>query len=260
MKIIINEWEGYPLRRDKYIGRERTVECGLEPMLESFAKFNPGLDFEVVIVINCKESLLSKFKQFFSKDYEFGSETVREKFGFLKDKYSFVEQILYRGNLGSDIGSHDYALKRLRECNYSGDIIFMNSSVRGATSDKWLKTYQDLFYSKKKIGLTGISINSHNTNYKPPRFAPHVQSFFLFTNTQVLDEVFPESLPGASETNKLKLIEKGEIGISEKVLEAGYGINCRLLGDFSFFKGNDYTAPEGDIRNHPEFKDEANQL
>lgn len=260
MKIVINEWEGYPLRRDKYIGRERTVECGLEPMLESFEKFKSGLGFEVIIVINCKENLLSRAKRLFSKKINFESDAVTEKYGFLKEKFTFVEQIIYRGNLGADIGSHDHALKALRESNYSGDIVFMNSSVRGATSDGWLKAYKDLFYSKEKIGLTGISINSHNTNYKPPIFAPHVQSFFLFTNTKVLDAVFPEGLPGASEKDKLKLIERGEIGISAKMLEAGYGINCRLLGDFTYFKGDDYSAPEGDIRNHPEFKEEANQL
>jgi hypothetical protein len=110
-------------------------------------------------------------------------------------------------------------------------------------------------------GMCGISMNSHNTSLSEGQFAPHIQSFFLYTSMQVLRDVFPNGLapdaPSAFE-GKNNLILHGEIGISQRVLAAGYSLSCKMFPESSYKAGDPWTLPEGDLRITSEYREQAN--
>ncbi len=126
----------------------------------------------------------------------------------------------------------------------------MNSSVRGPDYQYWLLRYSILFHRKPNIGLCGISMNSLTTHISEKEFRPHVQSFYIFTNINVLKAVFPNHLPGAlSQLNdKKRIIFEGEIGLSQGILDYGYGICCSSCPSFVYFKGKQWEIPFGDWR------------
>ncbi len=55
----------------------------------------------------------------------------------------------------------------------------------------------------------------------------HLQSFFIYTSMPVLERVFPNGLcdpKAAHDQSKDALVTQGEIGLSQKVLAAGFGL------------------------------------
>ena len=258
VKIILNEWAGYPLVRHKTLGTQE-IKCGLVSVLENINNYDAGVQFSIIIILNYSKSFSEKIKAALGLRINPYKNDCR-KYLEIADKYDFIEDIIIRDNEGMDIGAYSSGFNAIRNSQFEGDVLFMNSSLHGPLENGWLKKYQSRFYSSKNIGLTGISINSHNTLLKPPEFAPHVQSFLLYSNTEVLKDVFPENLPGFRETNKKNLIENGEIEISRKILDKGYGINCRIFKNFNYFKGDPYTAPKGDVRFIEPYLEEANKV
>jgi len=135
----------------------------------------------------------------------------------------------------------------------------MNSNVRGPIENEWLVRYKDLFDRDEHIGLAGISMNSHGLH--GAEFTPHVQSFFLYSNTRYLTKVFPKGLPGIrDQIGKDDLITEGEIGISTAMLDAGFGITCVAYPNFTFFKGDKWQIPTGDLRVIKEYQPQVNRL
>lgn len=256
LKLVIVEWNGYPLVRKKKFGKTY-LECGIEPLLEGMSTFSAGMDIEVHLMVNCSED-----KWFYkysprSKHYR----APKEAYLALKDKYDFVSEVCFRGNAGMDLGAYNDALSTFRKQAYTGMVGFLNSSVRPPNREQWLQDYHQILSANHCQGICGISLNSHNTNLKPPVFAPHVQSFFIYTTMALMDEVFPEGFPTNDGTvDKLSLIEQGEIGISKKVLASGYGIACRAFPDFFYREGMEWTIPEGDLRSLSEYMEFTNQL
>jgi len=259
IKIIINEWEGYPLYRDKIIG-ELKIECGLSRLLENINKFKAGKDFKIILVINTTNKI-TYFKQKFKTRFNRKSFLISSnKYDDLKNKYNFIDKILYHNNVGADLGAYNKAYKYLKHKKYNGDIVFMNSSVRGPSQDFWLSKYYNLFNKDNKVGVTGISINSHNTKKLPPVFSPHVQSFFIYSNMIKLKDVFKKNLVGYNKTKRLDLIQKGEILISKSFLDKGYGINCSMFPNFIYFKDQQFSIHQGDLRLDKKYAHLANLL
>jgi hypothetical protein len=254
---VIVEWNGYPLKRRKKFAKNYYLECGLGPLLEGMERYPAGVEIDVTLMINCSGGEwyypLSPMKKH--------HRTKKEEYLALKDRYSFVSDVCFRGNAGMDIGAYNDALFSLRENGYGGEVCFMNSSVRSPDRENWMLDYHQILEENNYEGICGISLNSHNTIAKPAFFSPHVQSFFIHTTMKLMDSVFPQGFPtGEGTLNKLDLIEKGEIGISKKVLESGFGIASRAFPDFFYRQGMEWTIPEGDLRSLPEFGQYTNQL
>ncbi len=163
-------------------------------------------------------------------------------------RYSFIHSVHFRNNRGQDFGAYDFGYRLLQGQGYDGDVLFMNSSVSGPHGANWLAKYRDQFYRHENVGLCGISLNSHNTAREPEAFAPHVQSYFLFTNMRVLKHALGPRLFQANPTEKLDVIEQGEIGISGRVLDAGYAITATTFPDFAYHRGGEWSIPYGDQR------------
>ena len=252
IQIILTDWAGYPFKRVKRLG-DNKVKCGIGRILKNMARFDPGLNFDCTLVVNDIESQ-SNVSWFFKRNEQSYLQQLK--------KFNFLRNVYFRGNDGFDFGAYDFGLKKLYALAYEGDVVFMNSSVAGPFHDGWLLKYKKLFEKYEKTGLCGITLNS---GYRDKMgfyiFAPHVQSFFFYTTTKVLRDVFPDGLCGIDEKNdKDLLILNGEVGQCRKILEAGYGICCSAFPDFFYRHGDAWTIERTDIRYNNKYEKYANRL
>jgi len=117
--------------------------------------------------------------------------------------------------------------------------------------------YSYLFHRAEKIGLCGASINSDHDG----RFMPHIQSFFLYTNMDVLANIFNDSIPEVDLTqDKGDIVKMGELEFSRMILDNGYGITSKLFDNFVYYKGRPWTIPLGDMRYDERYKQFANKI
>lgn len=259
VSIILVDWNGYKLRRKKNLGKN-VIHCGLGKLLENINNVKSGVPFDLYLIINTNEEDKPRWYDRYLPA-QGNRNTPRETYLKLKEKYNFIEDVYFRDNVGMDIGAYNYGIELLKSNNSEGDVLFMNSSVRGPENENWLKNYQKLFNSSPETGLCGISLNSHNTNFHERVFMPHLQSFFLYTSMDVIRKLFNNGFPGSSITSdKIGLIHEGEIGISQVVLDAGLGIVSSAFPEFNYQKGDEWTIPEGDIRYKKEFSEFANNI
>jgi hypothetical protein len=247
VKIILNDFAQFPLYREKKI-LGSTIKCGIGNLFKRISKFKAGAEFGIILVINSTDD----------------RETIKKKgiYVALERKYRFIEKIIFRDNVGFDFGAYNTGYQYLKSAGYKDDVLFMNSSVRGPYNNYWLLKYTYLFHRDKNIGLCGISINSHATHLKNNLFRPHVQSFFMYTNMNVLTKVFNDSLQGADINSKVPadIVSGGEIKFSERIIDHGYGICSKLFDDFIYFKGNAWTIPSGDTRFDEKYNYFANKI
>lgn len=105
------------------------------------------------------------------------------------------------------------------------------------------------------IGILGVSYNSRcyqSLIYN--NFNPHIQSFFLLTTIEVLNEIVElnhQVFPGKGVRYKLLLIRKGELALSSLALKLGYALAV-VQEDGSVLKFDRYTGRDaflpGDMR------------
>lgn len=271
VKIIMMEWAAYPPHRDKVVGKQK-VRCGLARILDSMRRYEPGLPADVTVVINSAGSTLPApaagssrggVVQRWRAQREQRRITERlHRYAELPNQYPFVQTVCFRDNSGQDFGAYDFGYQLLQGQGHRGDVLFMNSSVAGPFEHGWLAKYREQFYRHPNVGLCGIALNSHNTSHEPSEFAPHVQSYFLYTNMGVLKEAVGKCLLGeeADSANKLDIIQKGEIGVSQRVLQAGYGITSAAFPEFAYRNGDAWSIPTGDLRYSSQHQLPANTI
>jgi hypothetical protein len=284
VKIVLVEWAAYPLYRNKAVDKH-TVRCGLGRMLDGMKRYDPGLPVDVTVVINGAEQqvetsekaasaeqadpsnpmlsgpmlasaqwpagLRSKVERVLRRERELRVARRMRAYARLPQKYRFIEAVHFRGNQGQDFGAYDFGYQLLRRQGHSGDVLFMNSSVSGPHEDGWLLKYRDQFRRHPNVGLCGIGLNSHDTTDGDGPFAPHVQSYFLYTNMAVLEHAIGPHLfeqDARDKLDKLDVIRRGEIGISERVLDAGYSITSLTFPEFAYRRGGTWSIPWGDLR------------
>lgn len=273
VKIVLVEWAAYPLNRNKVVDKH-TVRCGLGRMLDGLKRYDPGLPIDVVVVINGAEAqaetsakpstpsaadaevadpqspggLRGKVERLLRRERELRVALRMRTYAALPRNYPFVEAVHFRGNDGQDFGAYDFGYQLLRQQGHRGDVLFMNSSVSGPHEDGWLLKYRDQFRRHPNVGLCGIGMNSHDTTDGDGPFAPHVQSYFLYTNMSVLEHAIGPRLFEEGAQDKVDVIRRGEIGVSERVLDAGYSITSLTFPEFAYRRGGTWSIPWGDLR------------
>lgn len=234
LKIILVVKEGEPLHRTKLSSTLNfKIHCGLGSLLDSLHKF--GCPGKIILVVN-------------------GSEKIEDP---------LIEQILFHDNNGLDIGAMARGYSFLDSTGYSGEVLFINTSVSGPNRRNWVDVYRSIL-RKPGVGLCGISLcaNIYPEGWPEkgvPIFQPHVQSFFMFTHTKILIQCFPQGLPCPSTQNKQKVIEEGEVSISQSILDAGYGICCRMFPDFIYHQGDPWSISEA-VQLDSQFQFDLNQI
>lgn len=258
VKIILMEWAAYPPQRDKIVGKQM-VRCGIARILENMGRYDAGLPHDVIVVINAAGSaaqsaggegsrgVVQRWRQ--RREQQQITERLH-RYSELPHQYPFVQTVCFRDNRGQDFGAYDFGYQLLQGQGHHGDVLFMNSSLSGPHEQNWLAKYREQFYRHPNVGLCGIALNSHNTSHEPSEFAPHVQSYFLYTNMSVLKNAVGKCLLGeeADSADKLDIIQRGEIGVSQRVLQAGYGITSAAFPDFAYHHGGAWSIPTGDLR------------
>jgi hypothetical protein len=278
VKVILVEWAGYPLYRNKVVD-QHVVRCGLGRMLDGLKRYDPGLPIDVTVVINAAaedehaarltpassgsvaaRGLRRKFEALLRRRRERELGDRMRAYRGLAEQYPFIEAVHFRDNQGQDFGAYDYGYQLLRRQGFEGDVLFMNSSVSGPHEHGWLLKYRDQFRRHPNVGLCGIGLNSHNTSDGSMPFAPHVQSYFLYTNMNVLEHAVGPRLFDGDASDKLDVIRLGEIGVSERVLAAGYSITSPSFPEFAYRLGDIWSIPVGDLRYSRRFRAPVNTI
>ena len=235
--IILTDWLGYEPTRVKRVG-QTPMQVGAAPLLAALQRFSPGVPFFLILVLN--ETQLAAGAP--SPTEASKGEVVRERWRSLASQFPFISEVRFRPNIDFDIGAYDDGLQRLRFAKFDGDVLFMNSSLRGPTADGWLARYHALFHARDDIGLFGVTLNAMKVRDGLPE-SPHVQSFFVYTSMRVLGEVFPERLYQGPFSSKAEAIARGEIAISQAVLRRGYAIRCAAFPAFIYRPGDSWSIP-----------------
>lgn len=232
IRIVVHEWGGYSLVRQKKIKHGKTFYCGLESQLN---RYKDSARVELTVTIS--DSHLS--------------DSIE------KIKHSGAS-ILPVSNAGYDFSGYEAFYEQIKDQG-NGYVILSNSSVNADISD-YLDGYIAYMEKNKDVGMLGVSYCTKRVqSLIRPNFTPHLQSFFLLTTTSVLREMVALNkgkFPGKGITHKLLLIREGEIRISKLVERLGYRLAVVNPLDSNPYKFEDYhnwKLPFGDIRQKTQF-------
>jgi hypothetical protein len=262
--VILVERAENPLYRNEQIDG-KIIRCGLGRTLECMDRYDPGVDVEVLVVINeasaparvaesstPSERVWRPLRRWAEGRYQRRNERRNEQrramYAQLPRKHPFISGVFFRDGRGHDLGAYDFGYQLLLERGYRGDVVFMSSCVVGPYEHGWLAKYRSQFRRHPRVGLCGIGLNSHDTSAGDGPFAPHVQSYFLYTNMQVLSDAVGPRLLEADVSDELDVIRRGEIGVSQRVLDAGYSITSPVFPEFAYRRGEPWSLPRGDLR------------
>jgi hypothetical protein len=256
LRVILVEDAAHPLYRNEEVDG-RIIRCGLGRMLEGMARYDPGVDIEVLVVINeaapklaseQSRPLLRPLQRWTERRRQRRRERRRNMYALLRDRYPFITGVFFRDDRGLALGAYDFGYQLLARRGYRGDVLFMSSSVVGPCEHGWVLKYRGQFRRHPNVGLCGIGLNSHDTSAADGPFAPHVQAYFMYTNMGVLSDALGPCLLNADVRDELDVIRRGEIEMSQRVLDAGYSITSPAFPAFAYRRGDDWVIPRGDLR------------
>lgn len=236
VRVVIHEWGGYDISRWKNVNNISSFKCGLKYQMERFANI-PNVKLHVTI----SDSHLFKYKEFLCK---------------------YDSDVSFVPNKGMDFAGYKffYDLVKTKRNSY---VILTNSSVNSDIS-LFLDGYIEYLNANQDVGMLGISYcTSMWQTLIRPNFRPHLQSFFLMTTVDVLNELVSlnhNKFPGCDITNKRLLIRNGEVFISSLVEKLGYRLAVVNPIDGKPYKFESYKfwkLPFGDIR---QFVDQPNKI
>jgi hypothetical protein len=250
IKVVLADWCGYQAFRQKRFswgdaeetGRKFSyqIECGIGPLLRGMSIFEGGVEFSVVVVMSLSDKAqLDRLRK------------VEKICG----NYSFVHDFFVKDNENMDIGAYSLGYQYLIASQFSGDVVFLNSSARSPREVNWLLKYKNLFNSREDIGFCGVSMND--------AIAPHVQSFFIYTSMSVLCRCFEGSgftrVPLC--TSKQQLIIDGEVWMSQCILNNGLALTSAMFPNFVYSIAQpSWMQPVGDLRYNQFYCENANQI
>lgn len=201
--INIHEWGGYNLERKKEIKNIQPFICGLKYQLERF-KNN-----------ECK----------FKKDINL-TISEPEKFKFLLEIKEEGYNVDFVSNKGMDFSGYQFFFDKI-SANSNAFVILTNSSVNKEQTI-FLNDYIDYMEKNTDVGIMGVSYSAKKMQtLVRNNFTPHLQSFFLLTTINVLQEIVEANnnrFPGSGVDHKLMLIREGEIKISTFAMKLGYNL------------------------------------
>lgn len=151
--------------------------------------------------------------------------------------------VVYRANAGYDFGAWSHALSIFPMHDFDF-VFFLNTSVRGPFRERWPDHFLERFKGNTK--LVGTSINIHHATSQGPPFQPHVQSMFFCLDREALAFLMGQGFfDPLSTTGKSfqEVIREKEIGMSRRLLDNGWNIDCVL----SKYQGRDYRRIDTDI-------------
>ena len=226
--VGIHEWGGYPAVRQKCIKGIRPFTCGLKFQIDRFSKNRSRHPIKLTVTMS-----------------------EPEKYHDIAAIEQNCDNFIPVSNLGMDFSGYSTFYDSVKH-NRNAYIILSNSSVN-EIEDVFLDDYIDYMENNKDVAILGVS-NSSKYYHTLVRnnFNPHLQSFFLLTTIDVLNQIVNANggmFPGINECNKHLLIRKGEVGLSRIALKLGYNLAVVTeKGSVVKFNYKDYPMGKGDLR------------
>lgn len=201
--VCIHEWGGYGLTRKKTLKNGRAFECGLKFQINRFSTYKGKYNVDVTV-------------------------TISDLFRYHDSNLAYVklhsDRVIQVDNAGFDFSGFSCFFNLIKN-KRNGYAILTNSSVNSSMSD-FIDEYLDYMEKNQDVGALGISLaKNYNQTLVKNNFKPHIQSFFILTTIDVLNEVVKmnkSTFPGVGIKHKLLLIRQGEIMFSQLVLDLGY--------------------------------------
>jgi len=227
--VGIHEWGGYDLIREKNVRLIHPFTCGLQYQLERFADYKGEKDVQVIVTMSDAD--------------------LHKNLDYVRGKCS---KLIETTNIGMDFAGYSTVYNLIKDKENSF-VLLTNSSVNAAKSD-FIDDYINYMIENPDVGILGISYNSkcYQTLIKN-NFTPHLQSFFLLTTTDVLNQIVSYNkgdFPGKGICNKQLLIREGEIKMSQIALALGYSL--AVVQEDAVYKFNNdlsnWVLKKGDCR------------
>ncbi|NTJ67506.1 hypothetical protein G6M50_05975 [Agrobacterium rhizogenes] len=155
-----------------------------------------------------------------------------------------------KSNVGRDFSSCALNLRLIAEEASPDDyILFTNRSGYGPTMDGWYSKYIEQYHRHPNVQLCGTSINFLGHPDLPHPNTTHVQTYAFMGKMRDFAE-FVEQFPGERETERLQVIQEGEIGLSRRIMERGGAITSLAWPEVAFTKSmpNSPAHPFKDIK------------
>lgn len=237
INVIVHEWGGYKPVRQKGSKRIKNFDCGLVFQLKRYLDYHGN--FNINLFVSLSDAGIYPYLDWLNKK---------------------INNVLLVSNEGFDFSGYArfYDSIKNEENTY---VILSNTSVNAIQVD-FIDDYIEYMNDNLDVGLLGVSFCSRcYQSLIPYNFHPHLQSYFILTTKEVLDEIVNANggvFPGDGITHKLLLIRQGEIKLSEIALRLGYSL-AAVLEDGNIFKFkkenifyNGYNEwrhlPKGDMR------------
>ena len=157
----------------------------------------------------------------------------------------------FKSNVGRDFSSAASNLRRIAQAAGDDDfVLFLNRSAYGPLTDNWYHQYVAQYLKFANAQLCGSTINFCGHPNLPPRSAAtHVQTYVFLGRMRDFSQ-FLDYFPGERETERLRVIDEGEIGLSNRILNGGGALTCLAWPDYAFTKdaATSSALPHRDIK------------
>ncbi|GGF27837.1 hypothetical protein [Echinicola rosea] len=137
-----------------------------------------------------------------------------------------LHDICFKENKGRDFSSYAVLYRKIKQLVRAEDFIFFqNRSGFGPFENNWLKAFVTQFHRYPYVALCGSTINFKDHHCRSNSLVPHVQTYAFITQQKFLT-MFGDAFPAEREEERLQIILKGEIGLSQFFLQKGYHVTC----------------------------------
>jgi len=169
--------------------------------------------------------------------------------------HSFIslQTVFFKTNVGRDFSSYAQMLRLIQNsCILDDYLFFLNRSSRGPYRKEWARIFIEQYNRFENIAICGSTINlvGKSNNSTIESLSPHVQTYSFLTQMKHL-VVLENNFPAEGETDRLRIIQNGEIELSRKMLAIGMGITCIEWPDVALYDTEQIPdhLPRKDIKN-----------
>ena len=155
-----------------------------------------------------------------------------------------VKTIRFKSNVGRDISSAKHNLLDIAGVGSPEDFIFfVNRSAFGPRIEYWYHQFISQIEKFPEIGMCGNTINRPCPGESDDTYQLHVQTYAFLTRLRHFKE-FTRNMPGENAQTRDEAIQKGEFGISRRILEKGLGLTPLAWPDHQFKSDDEEIDPE----------------
>ncbi len=189
------------------------------------ARYNPGVtEVELFLVI-------SEVRPASDADRRMAEKLMRLAARNAKIR---CRSIHFKSNVGRDFSSAALGLLQMVECGSDQDLcLFVNRSGYGPYENGWFSRYVN-HLNASGASLIGSTINfSGHPKGKQRQVSTHVQTYTYLARLLTLRPL-ADQFPAAQATDRIALIDAGEMGLSARIMQTGGTLSCLAWPKHSF--------------------------